>query len=83
MDKNELNNIGNRINLCISVVERLISIEELNEFQKFIDEQEAIFPLLNPTAYMACGCDALSLANKRVKALKNLVENLSSGNTKE
>lgn len=83
MDKNELNNIGNRINLCISIVETTISIEELNEFQKYIDEQEAIFPLLNPTAYMAGGSDALSLANKRVKALKNLLKILSSENAKE
>ena len=69
-----LTDIGRRINECFVYVKENISLEELAEFQEYISEQEALMPLLQPTAWRNGGSKGLQLAGQRVKLLKNLLE---------
>lgn len=47
--------------------------DELDRFKKYLSEQEAIGPLLNPGAFTSgTSFDAISLAKKRVDLLKEV-----------
>ena len=68
--------IGGRIADCFAFVKENISLEELAEFQKYMSQQEALLPLLQPTAYMSGGGNALELARQRVEPLRAMLETL-------
>ena len=72
----DLNLIGGRIADCFAFVKANLSLEELNEFQKHLSEQEALFPLLQPTAYMDGGGNAMALARERVEPLRAMLETI-------
>ena len=65
---------GRLINECFVHIKTTISLEELTEFQDYITEQDALMPLLQPTAYNNGGHAALKFVRQRAISLKNLLE---------
>lgn len=70
----KLTDIGRRINKCFMYLKANISLEELSEFEQYIEKEEVLMPLLLTTAYINGGSKALELVKQRVALLKNLLE---------
>ncbi len=65
----ELNEIAKRISIAYEGVSAVISKEEVENFAKYVEEQDTMMPLLNPTNYMNGGHENLQKVHKRIEAL--------------
>jgi predicted RNA-binding protein with EMAP domain len=70
----ELIEIGLRINRAIQAVWKSgLSIEDLEEFEDYINHQETIMPLLNPSSFQKHG-KLFNDAKERIELLKPILQ---------
>ena len=70
----ELIEIGLRINRAIQAAWKSgLSIEDLEEFEEYINHQETIMPLLNPSSFQKHG-KLFDKAKERVELLKPIIK---------
>ena len=66
---------GKKVGLIYSLVETLISEDELEEFHDYIGQEEAVGPMLDPTAYKGgVRFKQLDQAKERVLVLEKMLE---------
>lgn len=71
----ELTEIGIKINRAIQAVWKSeLTVEELEEFEAFINHQETIMPLLNPNFVQKHGFKMFNEAKERIKLLKPIIK---------
>lgn len=75
----ELVEIGASIDKIITESNRVlqhtgIQKEDLDAFASYLEEQDTLMPMLNPTAYMQGGAKAIPLAKARVELVRKLME---------
>jgi hypothetical protein len=74
----DLKKIGEKIGFVYSLIEPIINTinqNELNKFQNYLNTQDAIAPIFNPTYYRNQGIKEIEIARERVSLLKKLKEN--------
>ena len=72
--KDELIGIGAQINLAIQSVWKLgPSIEEMEKLETYMNHQETILPLLDPTFIAQHGFKLFDLARERMKLLRPIL----------
>jgi hypothetical protein len=74
----ELTEIGASIDKIITESNRVLQHtglrkEDLDTFAEYLEEQDALMPMLNPTAYMNGGAKAIPLAKARVEVVRKLM----------
>ena len=70
----ELLAIGIKINKAIEAIWKCgLSIEELEEFEDYINHQETIMPLLNPSSFQKHG-KLFNDAKERIELLKPILQ---------
>ncbi len=72
----ELDKIGEKVRICFDAItaaleETGLTAEEIAQFQEYLDRQDAIMPLTDPTQYIRGGQEAIVVARERVTAVKN------------
>lgn len=72
----ELDVIGKKICTCFeamtaAVKETGLTQEEIARFREFLDKQDTVMPMTDPTAYIRGGHDAIEFAQARLTAVKN------------
>jgi hypothetical protein len=75
----ELSDIGTSINTIITESRRVIlhtglRKEDLDAFEEYLEHQDTVMPLLNPTEYMHGGAKAIPIAQSRVEAIRKMME---------
>lgn len=70
----ELKLIGLKIGAIYEHINMFINKDELENFIDYSKQFDAIFPLINPTAYMKMPNGMVDKARKRAKLLLNLLE---------
>lgn len=75
----ELTEIGTAIDNIITESKRILlhtglKTEDLDAFEEYLDHQDVVMPLLNPTAYMHGGAKAIPIAQSRLEAVRKLME---------
>jgi hypothetical protein len=79
----ELTEIGASIDKVITESKRVLQHtelkkDELDAFAQYLEEQDAMMPMLNPTAYMQGGAKAIPIAKARVEAVRKLMAVLAT-----
>ena len=73
--KGELVGIGAKINLTIQAVWTLGPTEaEMDTLETYIQQQETLLPLLDPTFIVQHGFSSLDQARRRIELLKPILE---------
>ena len=71
----DLMDIGIRINKAIGAVWNSgLSIKELEEFEAYLNHQETIVPLVDPTFIVKHGFKYFNQARERIKLLRPIIE---------
>ena len=75
----ELTEIGASIDKIITESRRVLfhtglQKEDLDAFADYLEEQDTLMPMLNPTAYMQGGSKGIPLAKARVEMIRKLME---------
>jgi hypothetical protein len=68
----DLTGIGEAINGAIA--ESDLKKEDLDAFTEYLENQDVLMPLLNPTAYKRLGANGIPLAQARVEVIRKLIE---------
>lgn len=66
----ELRDIGRRINECFLDVKTNMTTDDLDRFDAYINEQEVLMPLLQPTKFRDGGSGAMTHTKERIAALR-------------
>lgn len=66
----ELNHIARKINLSFLYIVGSLTTDELDQFEAYIHELEAIRPLIDPTSYIHNEHAMILEASKRIRALQ-------------
>lgn len=72
----ELNEIGEKICFCFTAItaalkETGLTAEDLAQFERYLDRQETMMPMTDPTTYIHGGQAGIELAQARAIAVKN------------
>jgi len=72
----ELTEIGDKICFCFNAItaavkETGLTAEDLARFERYLDQQETMMPMTDPTQYMRGGQAAIELGQARAIAVKN------------
>jgi len=72
-DIEQLTRVGEKISLCMDVffnVAQMLSDEDLDEFERYLGQQETVMPMLNPTAAACSGFLQIDEARERLKFVR-------------
>ena len=70
----ELTEIGEKVNDSINAVWKLgLNIEELGKLEEYINYQETMLPLVDPSFIQQGGFKLLDQAKKRIELLKPII----------
>lgn len=78
MIEESMQEIGSRIGETFTQIEMIIMItgltlEDLKKFDAYLDNQDTMMPLINPTYWMKGGDKQIKEARERVEALRSII----------
>ncbi|MBA7495604.1 hypothetical protein ES702_06193 [subsurface metagenome] len=73
-NKKNINLIGFKIGAIFNQINKIINKTELEYFIDYSNQFDALYPLLNPTAYMKMPHGTVNKAKKRAKTLLEVLK---------